>query len=239
MPVETTEDFLAHYGVKGMKWGVKRTDAQLERAAEKRSGSSSATEGDSKTGMSRKKKAAIAGGVLVGGAALLTVAAVVKSQQYERGQNAAKQQIRDFGSKSMWELAATLPSQPKTSAPKKSTPLPTKGGKAKNKAAAKAAIQNVGKKSMWDLAVSLPETQKAPSKQSSKTKYSNRAVKKDTQMYGTKGANRIRKRLDRGESLSSARQKEALRKHGMTAARVALNIGTAKAQENMQQRMRR
>lgn len=32
----TPEDFLAHYGVKGMKWGVRRSDDQLARAASRR-----------------------------------------------------------------------------------------------------------------------------------------------------------------------------------------------------------
>lgn len=31
-----TEEFLAHYGVKGMKWGVRRSDDQLDRAAARR-----------------------------------------------------------------------------------------------------------------------------------------------------------------------------------------------------------
>jgi len=31
-----SDEFLAHYGVKGMKWGVRRTQSQLTRAASKR-----------------------------------------------------------------------------------------------------------------------------------------------------------------------------------------------------------
>lgn len=29
---DKVEDFFAHYGVKGMKWGVRRSDAQLSKA---------------------------------------------------------------------------------------------------------------------------------------------------------------------------------------------------------------
>lgn len=32
LPSEMVESFLAHYGIKGMKWGFRRTDAQLARA---------------------------------------------------------------------------------------------------------------------------------------------------------------------------------------------------------------
>lgn len=34
--MNSSSEFLAHYGVKGMKWGVRRTQAQLVRAASKR-----------------------------------------------------------------------------------------------------------------------------------------------------------------------------------------------------------
>jgi hypothetical protein len=30
--METLEDVLAHYGIKGMKWGVRRSDRELRRA---------------------------------------------------------------------------------------------------------------------------------------------------------------------------------------------------------------
>lgn len=32
---DKANEFLEHYGVKGMKWGVRRTDAQLARSAKK------------------------------------------------------------------------------------------------------------------------------------------------------------------------------------------------------------
>lgn len=47
---DSAEEFLAHYGVKGMKWGRRRTDAQLERAAaEREAGSDSGTSGSGST----------------------------------------------------------------------------------------------------------------------------------------------------------------------------------------------
>lgn len=55
------DDWLAHYGVKGMRWGVVKEE-------------------DSSKGMSRNKKIAIAGGVVLGAAAIAAGAYYLKSK---------------------------------------------------------------------------------------------------------------------------------------------------------------
>lgn len=49
-----TEDILVHYGIKGMKWGVRRSEAQLRRARAKKDNRSS----DKKRHDSNRKKGA-------------------------------------------------------------------------------------------------------------------------------------------------------------------------------------
>ena len=185
-----TEDFLAHYGIKGMKWGVRRTDAQLERASSSGRSSGSESSDDRPKRQINKKHVAIAAGV-VGAAAAITVTAVVASNQKKAGQAAVAAQIQSYAKKSMWEIAASNPQPP-------------------------------------------PSKKKAP-----KSSYSNRDMKKDTKLYGEKGAKRIQKRVDKGEPLSSARQKEVIRKYGGTAAKVAYNVGSAKAKENIQSKFKK
>lgn len=41
---KTLDDILEHFGVPGMKWGVRRTNTQLAKAATKRSGDSAKAE---------------------------------------------------------------------------------------------------------------------------------------------------------------------------------------------------
>lgn len=66
--------YLVHYGIKGMKWGVRRTDAQLARARGK-SGTSGSKSSDANTEKRRSaiKKAAAATAAVVTVAAAATI----------------------------------------------------------------------------------------------------------------------------------------------------------------------
>lgn len=52
-----SENSLSHYGVKGMKWGVRRTDAQLKKSAERASKGKSTRTADRKAKRFEKRAA--------------------------------------------------------------------------------------------------------------------------------------------------------------------------------------
>lgn len=54
---EAATDFLGHYGVKGMRWGVRRTDAQLSKAAGKKKSESKDSGGGEKKVVGKTKTA--------------------------------------------------------------------------------------------------------------------------------------------------------------------------------------
>ena len=56
MSHEVVDDYLEHHGIKGMKWGVRRSEKQLTRAASKRDGSSDDSSGSSSGGSSSQTK---------------------------------------------------------------------------------------------------------------------------------------------------------------------------------------
>lgn len=247
---EDVDVFLAHYGVKGMKWGVRRSQAQLDRAAG-RDGSSSDSSSNTSTGSKsriNKKKVALGVGVVAATAAVTIGAVALNQHRKSSGQAAVLSQLQKIGGQSAFDVVKNVSvTQPKSKPkPKSATAKQLASAKSKLKAstpsqrkaakeeAAKAQIKAFAKKSMWEIAAENP-----PPKKSSKSSYSKRAAKADTKLYGAKGSARIEKRINRGHSLSSARQREAVRKYGGTAMRVAVNVGTAKAQENVRGRIRR
>lgn len=106
----STEEFLAHYGVRGMKWGVKRNRSNVEVGSSSSSGSAEAAP-KRKMSPETKRKLAIGAGVAAGvGAIALT--AVLANKHQEKGKAAAAAQIQAFAKKSVWELAAELPAKP-------------------------------------------------------------------------------------------------------------------------------
>lgn len=109
--MQTTEDFLAHYGKKGMRWGVRRESGGVQTSSG--SGGSKQTEMPAKRKMSpeTKRKIAIGAGV-VGAAALITLGVAANSKHQERGKQAAAAQINAFAKRSKWDLAANLPANP-------------------------------------------------------------------------------------------------------------------------------
>lgn len=105
----TYDDYLAHYGVKGMKWGVKRNS---------QNGSGGSETKKPRKPLDKKKLAKRVGvGLAIG--ATVAIGAAAATHQYKSGvkkTNTAK--FRDISTKSMWDMAL-----PKTPAPKKQPKL--------------------------------------------------------------------------------------------------------------------
>ncbi len=101
--------YLVHYGVKGMKWGVRRTDAQLARARGKSGASSSKT-----SDADKEKRRATAKKVATATAAVVTVA--VAATIYAKNKDA----IDSFVSKYADQAVSSIKTTKQNAAVKKS-----------------------------------------------------------------------------------------------------------------------
>ena len=100
--------YLIHYGVKGMKWGVRRTDAQLARARDQSAASNSRS-----SAADKEKRRATAKKVAVATAAVVTVAAA--ATVYAKNKDA----IDSFVSKYANKAVSSVKSAKSSSAAKK------------------------------------------------------------------------------------------------------------------------
>lgn len=285
------DDFLAHYGVKGMKWGRRKARSNDTSSSTSRSsGSTSSDVEKEKRRLSpeTKRKLKIGAGV-VGAAAVIAVGAYAANKQLDAnkvkklgemrrqvetrraGEAAAKKQLASYSGKA--RLNPTKYSKGNRAAKKNAAAdvknyadqaearrqafaarrsakqqaaaqrqrrvnSLTPAGRARNRetdaAVTRQVMERLAKRSKWEVANSLPKGPK-PSKT-----YTARDIKKDQKLYGEKGQARIQKKVERGETLSSARQKEATRKYGATAVRIALNVNSAQRREGAEyNRLRR
>lgn len=102
--------YLVHYGVKGMKWGVRRTDAQLARARGKSGASNSKT-----SDADKEKRRATAKKVATATAAVVTVAAAATI--YAKNKDA----IDSFVSKYANQAVSSVKTTKQNAAAKKAT----------------------------------------------------------------------------------------------------------------------
>lgn len=275
-----TDDFLAHYGVKGMRWGRKNASGTVDSAS---SGSSNSPGGESekkRLSPETKRKLAIGAGI-VGAAAVIAVGAYAANKQLDSnrtktygemrkkvetrraGEAVARKQFEKYNQKANWKpstysksnregkrqaladvkmIDAQAAARRKAFSDRASANRAVKDqrqrrvntltpkGREQNRAAdlekTRQTIDKLAKRSKWEMATSTPSK---PTKSSS---YSPRDAKKDTKLYGDKGSARIQKNVDKGMTLSAARQREAFRQNGAKAARIALNINSAQRKES-------
>ena len=120
MTVET-EDFLAHYGIKGMRWGRKNASGTVDTGSSSGSGSGQSEGGEKKRlSPETKRKLAIGAGI-VGAAAVIAVGAYAANKQIDAnklktlgemrkqvetrraGEAVAKKQLQTYNQKANWK----------------------------------------------------------------------------------------------------------------------------------------
>lgn len=235
----TYEDYLAHYGVKGMKWGVRRN------RSDKKSSSRERTPEEQEARKARRKKIAIGVGAAVGVAAVVGVGAM-SANKIQAGKKAAsaaaekskkvsvedavkkmqageKQKAKDAQDKMFADIQARIDASAKAKAETDrilrqnpdapANPLGQTRRQRERTEEARTRINNVASKGFFDMAASTL----------SQTDYGERSRERDTKRFGDKGADRINRKVDEGVDLGTARRQERRRKGRSQMVRGAVN----------------
>lgn len=173
----TYENYLAHYGIKGMKWGVRRKEGpdglvssgsgrkDSEKSDPSKEAGSSGSSGSGKASRGKKVAAAVATGAAIAGVAVAGAAIHKRTQA--------------------GKVAANL-----------------------------KRVQEMSKMSAADLYLS---SQPSPT----------RTARRDSKVFGQKGAERVARNRDRGMSPKQARKEEAMRQGAAFALKAGLNVATS------------
>lgn len=108
------DDYLAHYGVKGMKWGrrKKRSESNDSEGAVSEGGSSEVATSDKQRKILNKKNLAI-GAAVVGSVAAVGVGAAIASNRHAEGKKAAlRSKIAEQSKMNIFEMYLNNPPPP-------------------------------------------------------------------------------------------------------------------------------
>lgn len=239
----TYDDYLMHYGVKGMKWGKRKNRSSSEKKPER-------SPEEQEARKARRKKIAIGVGAAVGVAAVVGVG-VMSANKIQSGKKAAeavsdltmkmsiedavrkmqageKQKARDAQYKMAADMQARLKASAKAQAKTdrilrqspdvSSSPFRNTKRHQRKIDEARTRINTVASKGLFDMAASTL----------SQNNYNSRARTKDVNRFGERGAKRIEKKVNSGVSLTTARRQELRRKGRNQMVRGAVNFAVGK-----------